>query len=90
LVHAPAICFAPQYLAEELLRLEGFTEVEYVNEAMQSSAVVAEGRADISMEATPAYLPSIDAGRPAVVLAGIHAGCYELFGHERVLAIRDL
>jgi len=30
LTHTPAICFAPQYLAEELLRLEGFSEVEYV------------------------------------------------------------
>ena len=29
-VHVPAICLAPQYLAEELLRLEGFSEVEYV------------------------------------------------------------
>jgi len=25
----PAICLAPQYLAEEFLRLEGFSEVEY-------------------------------------------------------------
>jgi NitT/TauT family transport system substrate-binding protein len=31
LVHAPAICLAPQYLAEELLRLEGFSEVEYID-----------------------------------------------------------
>jgi len=29
-LHAPAICVAPQYLAEALLRLEGFTEIEYV------------------------------------------------------------
>ena len=25
LVHTPAICLSPQYLAEELLRLEGFS-----------------------------------------------------------------
>ena len=29
LVKNPAICLAPEYLAEELLRLEGFAEVEY-------------------------------------------------------------
>src|SRR5207247_3364780 len=29
-IHAPSICIAPQYLAEELLRLDGFTEVEYL------------------------------------------------------------
>ena len=32
LLHAPAICLAPQYLAEDLLRLEGFSEVEYVED----------------------------------------------------------
>jgi NitT/TauT family transport system substrate-binding protein len=30
LVHGPAICLAPQYLAEELLHLEGFSDVTYV------------------------------------------------------------
>src|SRR5438309_1718143 len=30
LVRSPAICISPLYLAEELLRLEGFTEIEYV------------------------------------------------------------
>jgi len=29
LTQDPAICLAPQYLAEELLRLEGFSEVKY-------------------------------------------------------------
>src|SRR6266850_3311261 len=90
LVHAPAICFAPQYLAEELLRLEGFTEVEYIKESKNAVAAIAERRADFSMDATPAYLPSVDIGKPVVVLAGIHAGCYELFGHEEVRAIRNL
>ena len=27
----PAICLAPQYIAEELLRSEGFTDVQYVS-----------------------------------------------------------
>jgi NitT/TauT family transport system substrate-binding protein len=26
----PGICLAPQYIAEELLRAEGFTDVQYV------------------------------------------------------------
>ena len=26
----PGICLAPQYVAEDLLRAEGFTDVEYV------------------------------------------------------------
>ena len=32
LVHEPGICLAPQYLAEEFLRMEGFTEIEYVKD----------------------------------------------------------
>ena len=29
LVHGPSMCQAPQYLAEELLRAEGFVDVQY-------------------------------------------------------------
>ncbi len=73
------------------MRLEGFTEVEYVlDEIGHPMLLVGEGRADISMDATPNFLPLLDAGKPVVALAGIHVGCYELFGHERVRAIRDL
>ena len=32
----------------------------------------------------------LDAGRPIVLLAGDHVGCFELFGTERVRAVRDL
>jgi len=90
-VHAPSICIAPQYLAEELLRLEGFTEVEYLPLGSRNGPyAIAEGRADMTMWDTPALIPLLDAGKPIVLLAGVHAGCYELFGNERVHAIRDL
>jgi NitT/TauT family transport system substrate-binding protein len=32
----------------------------------------------------------LDAGDPITVLAGLHAGCYELFATDRVRTIRDL
>jgi NitT/TauT family transport system substrate-binding protein len=47
-------------------------------------------RADISAHTAAAVLPDIGAGKPFVVLAGIHGGCEVLFGNERVRAIRDL
>jgi NitT/TauT family transport system substrate-binding protein len=91
LVHAPALCLSPQYVAEELLHAEGFAQVEYVALASNTiGSLVASGGADISMDATPELIPLIDAGRPVVVLAGVHAGCYELFGHANVRAVRDL
>ena len=30
IAHLPGLCIAPQYVAEELLRAEGFTDVRYV------------------------------------------------------------
>jgi NitT/TauT family transport system substrate-binding protein len=91
LVQQPAICFAPQYLAEEQLRLEGFTEVQYVDTSTDfPTNVLSAGGADFSMDASPTLVYFLDAGKSVVALAGIHAGCYELFGNERVHAIRDL
>jgi len=50
LVHDPAICLAPQYLAEDLLRLEGFSEIEYVkDENVWGLRQIAEDRADVTM-----------------------------------------
>jgi histidine kinase/DNA gyrase B/HSP90-like ATPase len=33
LANDPVLCFAPQFVADELLRLEGFTDVQYINAA---------------------------------------------------------
>src|SRR5512145_3194427 len=91
LFHTPALCLAPTYLAEELLRLEGFSEVEYVElEASTYSGALATGSGDLGMSTAPGLIPAIDAGQPVVVLAGVHAGCYELFSSERIRSIREL
>ena len=91
LIHAPSICLAPQLVAEELLKIEGFSEVEYVDlKVNKLSSEVASGRADLSQVATPEVIPLIDAGEPVVVLGGIHAGCYELFARQRVRRFSDL
>jgi NitT/TauT family transport system substrate-binding protein len=88
LVHFPAICMTPQYLAEELLYTEGFTHVEYV-ESTAASAAQQLGN-DMSMQAAPSLVAALDGGSALVALAGIHAGCYELFGNDRVQSMRDL
>jgi len=91
LVHAPVICFAPQYLAEELLHLEGFTEVEYV-EITGSTATnaLADGRADLTQSAAPDIVAGLDASPDVIAIAGIHVGCYELFVHPEISSIREL
>jgi NitT/TauT family transport system substrate-binding protein len=91
LAHMPYICVAPQYLAEELLQLEGFTELEYLAVGTRDGInAVAEGRADMAMWNTPEFINRVDAGKALVALAGVHGGCYELFGSDRVRGIRDL
>jgi NitT/TauT family transport system substrate-binding protein len=91
LVDLPAICFAPQYLAEELLRLEGFTEVTYVEMTTgYPAAMVEAGDADLTQDAAAAVVYGLDSAKSLVVVGGIHVGCYELFGNERVRSIRDL
>jgi NitT/TauT family transport system substrate-binding protein len=91
LIHDPSICVTPQYLAEELLRADGFTEVQYVEATDGSGAkAVAAGAADMMMEFGFVFVTRIDAGDPIVVLGGVHVGCAELFGGPQVRAIRDL
>jgi NitT/TauT family transport system substrate-binding protein len=90
LIHAHALCLAPQYIAEDLLRMEGFTDVRYLPLGTRyAPSALADGRADISLWNTPGLLPYIDQGLPLTILAGVHSGCYELFGNDSVKAIRD-
>ena len=90
-VHDPSICVTPQYLAEELLRADGFNEVQYV-EATDGlgTKLIAAGGADMMMEFAGVYVTRLDAGDPLVVLGGVHIGCFEVFGGARVQALRDL
>ena len=91
LLRTGSICWAPQYVAEDLLRAEGFTEITYVD--MPTGAVsvkLAGGEADMSLNFVGPNLIRIEAGDPVVFLAGVHVGCFEVFGTERVQRIRDL
>jgi NitT/TauT family transport system substrate-binding protein len=91
LTHTPAICLAPQFLAEEMLHLEGFSEVEYVKTAISEAASsVANGQADFAMWHLTGAIPAIDGGEPIVMLGAIHAGCSELIANEQIYSIRDL
>ncbi len=91
LVSIPGVCVAPQYVSDELLRSEGFTDVQYVKLKLDELyKAFASGNVDISMAYVPPFIIQIEAGEPILLLGGVHAGCYELFGSERVRAVRDL
>lgn len=92
LARGDSICQAPQYVAEELFKSEGFTDVQY----FQSEAgrlinkAVASGEVQITQQFVGPMLLRIDAGDPVVLLGGGHVGCLELFGNDRVRTVRDL
>jgi len=88
----PSICIAPQYLAAELLKAEGFADVQYVNTggSIGLHKALAAGEVQISVHFAGPLVVRVDAGDPIVVLAGVHVGCFELFATGAVRAIRDL
>lgn len=92
LVADPSTCVAPQYLAEALLREEGFADIGYVEVASDAEVqpAVAQGKVDFAMDFALKYVTAIDARLPLTVLTGVHAGCFELFAHDRIRNIRDL
>ena len=92
LVQIPGICQAPQYVAEELLRSEGFTEVHYLKKEGTEGIekALASGEADLNTLFAATSLLRLEAGDPIVLLAGLHLGCFELFGTHEVRTIRDL
>jgi NitT/TauT family transport system substrate-binding protein len=89
-VESLAICISPQYLAEDFLKRDGFTNIEYVKESLGSLRAVAAGQADISMTFSAPLITQIDAGDPIVILGGVHSGCFELFGTDQIHGIGDL
>jgi NitT/TauT family transport system substrate-binding protein len=88
----PSLCIAPQYVAEELLRAEGFTDVRYVmsDAGLRQSKAIASGEIDLTLHFSAPLLIPIDAGEKITIIAGVHVGCFELFGNERIRSIADL
>ena len=74
----PVICLAPLWMAEDLLKSEGFTDVKYVDFS----------EADFAMQFAGPSLLNIDPA--STILAGVDTGCWELFGNEQVNGIADL
>jgi NitT/TauT family transport system substrate-binding protein len=92
LIKTQTMCWAPQYVAEDLLKAEGFTQVTYTPMAvgLPVSKLLAGRDADISMNFVGPNLIRVDQGDPVVFLAGVHVGCFEVFGGERLRRISDL
>jgi NitT/TauT family transport system substrate-binding protein len=82
-------CTATQYLAEDLLRADGFTEVHFEGGA-PCAKTVGLGEVDFGLAMAPSILFQRQAGLPVTALAGVHPGCWELFAHPPIRTISDL
>ena len=51
---------------------------------------LASGDADFVQDFAATNIPRIDAGVPAVMLAGVHPACFELFAHESIRSVVEL
>ena len=61
----PTICFAPQYVCEDLLRMEGFTDIRYVDTKPSTVGQdLAEGKYDFASNVTAQNVVFVDF-RPA-------------------------
>jgi NitT/TauT family transport system substrate-binding protein len=69
--------------------MEGFTDVEYQKIEINIPATLVK-TADFGIVGAPGLVPVIDSGMPVKTLAGLHTGCWELFGGDRVRTIGDL
>ena len=93
MVQDPSTCVAaPHYVAEALLREEGFADIQFIKLASDADdqTAIAEGKADFALDFALKYVTAIDAGLPITVLSGMHVGCFDLFAHEQIRNIRDL
>jgi NitT/TauT family transport system substrate-binding protein len=86
-----AYCWAGGYLADKLLRAEGFKVYYFQGDPkLDQSVWIARGETDFSINHPPLHITSIDAGVPIKVLGGLHSGCLELIANENVRSVADL
>lgn len=88
----PGVCLAPLYIADELLKTEGFADVQYVTvqPGAGNASSVASGEVDFTMNFAAPIVLAMDGGEPITVVAGVHPGCFELFANEGINSLLDL
>jgi NitT/TauT family transport system substrate-binding protein len=85
-------CWAGLYLAGELLRAEGFTDVRYVqgDKTVDQRWWIARGDTDFSVNYAPIHIAQIENDVPIKVVTGLHSGCLELIAIDSIKSITDL
>jgi NitT/TauT family transport system substrate-binding protein len=87
---APSTCVSPQYMAEDLLRAEGFTEIRYQAIDSAPASAVARDQLDWDMDFALEVITAVDNGAALTAVAATHIGCYQLMAHDHVRSIAGL
>ena len=82
------ICVAPTFVADDLLRAEGFTDIRHVFSL--DWRVDFTTQADFTAFFASSLILQAAAGAPFRVLTGLHVGCVELFANDSIRSIVDL
>jgi NitT/TauT family transport system substrate-binding protein len=86
-----SVCNAPQYVVDELLRAEGFTEIRYMPlQGTNTPDMMVSGAIDFGMNMAAVHVAAIDRGLAITALAGVHVGCWELFVKSEFPRVTDL
>ena len=87
-----AYCWASLYLAGELMRADGLSDVRYVegDTNVDNTEWLAGGVTDFDFNMPSMHIRTIEAGAPIKVLTGVHFGCFELRANDSVNSIADL
>ena len=87
----PGLCVSTLYVAEELLRAEGFSDICFVDRP--DARAIGQIRRD-GGDFGPIYacecVQGIDAGEQISVLAGVMVGCFELFARDGIGSVGEL
>ena len=89
---SPSICVAPEDVAEELLRAEGFTDIRYVPLPVRGNVpdAIERGAIDFGLNYASVLVAAVDRGVAMKRLAGVHVGCFEVFVNEDVHSVIEL
>jgi NitT/TauT family transport system substrate-binding protein len=83
----------PQMITRQLLQAEGFTDIRFVDEPkapVNAAEQLARGEVDLMVNYALNFLVALDKGAATTLLAGVHGGCFVLFGPEDVHGIVGL
>ena len=80
----------PQMIIRQLLQAEGFTDIRLTASPTNPGEQLARGDVDLMVGYASNFIVGLDKGEATTLLAGVHGGCFVLFGPEDVHGIAGL